>query len=418
MSTLQPVRGTKDFLPLESEIFRYINNTAFNTAKLYGYGEIHTPIFEFSNVFQKTLGETSDIVGKEMYSFTDRGGEQITLRPEGTAGIARSFISEGLAQQIPLKLYYCGPMFRYERPQKGRFRQFHQIGVECIGIPSAHADIECISLSNDIFKKFNLDKKVKLELNTLGDSQSREKHRTLLVEYLEKFKNDLSADSKIRLDKNPLRILDSKDANDQKILIDAPTINSTLTDESKKFFDDVCNGLIALDIPFEINNKLVRGLDYYTHTVFEWTTSFLGAQGTVLAGGRYDGLIKMMGGPATEGVGWASGIERLILLLEEDFNKNKITTNKIAVICADDDSYNYSLKVSQSLRDKNFIVEHPHSGNVGKKLKRADKVGCTWACIIGSTEVQNNSVTLKNLKTGDQNNFSLSDLVSTLLTMN
>jgi histidyl-tRNA synthetase len=412
MATLQAVRGTKDLFPKDCELFRFINNTAFQVASQYGYGEIQTPIFEFTNVFHKTLGETSDIVGKEMYTFTDRGGDSITLRPEGTAGIARAFISEGLAQQLPLKYYYCGPMFRYERPQKGRQRQFHQIGVEFLGANNALADVECLALSYDLFKALNLIDKLQLEINTIGDTASREQYRDGLVLYLQKFKNDLSEDSKVRLEKNPLRILDSKDAGDQKILQDAPLVYDYLSEDSQKFFNQVKEGLETLGIGFVVNPKLVRGLDYYCQSVFEWTTNHLGAQGTVLAGGRYDGLISMMGGPTTAGVGWAAGLERLILLLEGQ--QISTPTKNIAVICAEDSAQNAALKLSHSLRCAGFKVEQPFSGNMGKKMKRADKLECEWACIIGSSELSQNSVMVKNLKTGEQKLISQSELVTCL----
>jgi histidyl-tRNA synthetase len=347
-----------------------------------------------------------------MYTFTDRGGESVTLRPEGTAGIARAFISEGLAQQIPLKYYYCGPMFRYERPQKGRQRQFNQLGVEFLGIASPLADIECLALSYDLFRALKLDDKAQLELNTIGDLASREKYREHLVEYLQKFKNDLSADSKTRLEKNPLRILDSKDAGDQKILMDAPLVYDHLNTESLNFFNQVKEGLETLGISYTLNSKLVRGLDYYCQTVFEWTTDHLGAQGTLLAGGRYDGLINMMGGPVTPGVGWASGIERLLLLLEDrSFPKSMQT---IAVIAAEESTQYEALKLSHFLRSSGFKVEQPFSGNMGKKMKRADKLDCDWACILGSSEVSQKSVMIKNLKTGEQKLVAHTELLTAL----
>lgn len=412
MANLQSVRGTKDIFPDECEKFRFINNTAYLLARRYGYGEIQTPIFEFTDVFHKTLGETSDIVGKEMYTFTDRGGDSVTLRPEGTAGIARAFISEGLAQQIPLKYYYCGPMFRYERPQKGRQRQFHQIGVEFIGSASPLADIECLALSFDILSALGLGEKVNLELNTIGDVESRKQYRQVLVEYLEKFRHELSEDSKIRLEKNPLRILDSKDAKDQQILQGAPSVYHHLNKESLEFFEKVKNGLAILGITFKENPNLVRGLDYYCQTVFEWTTDHLGSQGTVLAGGRYDGLISMMGGPATPGVGWASGVERLILLLEGQELRKPAKT--IAVIAADEAAEAAALLLSHTLRKRGFQVEQPFSGNMGKKMKRADKLNCEWACLLGEAEILNQNITLKNLKTGEQRSVTEKELTNVL----
>lgn len=404
-TNLQAVRGTRDLLPEECERFRLINSTAYEQARRYGYGEIMTPIFEFTDVFQRTLGDTSDIVNKEMYTFVDRGGESLTLRPEGTAGIARSFISEGMAQSVPVRLYYAGPMFRYERPQKGRYRQFHQIGVECLGINSPLADVECLALSHDILSALGLSDKVQLELNTLGDPLSRQNYREQLVNYFEKFKNDLSKDSLERLDKNPLRILDSKDEKDQKLVADAPILSECLTDDAKNFFERVEAGLSQLGIKYIKNPRLVRGLDYYCHTVFEWTTTFLGAQSAVLAGGRYDGLIQSMGGPSTPGVGWASGMERLGLLLNEAAIQDA-NNKKIAVIIAEDLAEGKALQISHQLRQKGYQVDMPLSGNMGKKFKRADKLGCAWALVLGSSEINEQKVTLKNLKLGTQETMS------------
>ncbi|MEY4616429.1 MAG: histidyl-tRNA synthetase [Pseudomonadota bacterium] len=400
-TNLQAVRGTRDILPDDCDRFRYINSVAYEQAKRYGFGEIMTPMFEFTDVFQRTLGDTSDIVNKEMYTFTDRGGDSLTLRPEGTAGIARSFISEGMAQSIPVRLYYCGPMFRYERPQKGRYRQFHQIGVECLGINSPIADIECLALSRDILFALNLGEKVQLELNTLGDLASRQIYREKLVDYFSKFKNDLSKDSQERLEKNPLRILDSKDEKDQKLFSDAPALADCLTDEARQFFDRVELGLQQLGITYIKNPRLVRGLDYYCHTVFEWTTNLLGAQSAVLAGGRYDGLIQSMGGPITPGVGWASGLERLSLLLDENAIKSA-NASKVAVIVAEDVAEPKALQLSHQLRQNGYQVEMPISGNMGKKFKRADKLNCKWAIILGSNEINQKCLTIKNLSEGTQ----------------
>jgi histidyl-tRNA synthetase len=299
-------------------------------------------------------------------------------------------------------------MFRYERPQKGRFRQFHQIGVECLGLETPQTDVECIGLAFDILGRLGLEKKIKLELNSLGDPESRKIHREKLTSYLEKFKNDLSADSKIRLEKNPLRILDSKNPDDQKIVAGAPALQDCLNDESKKFFLKVQEGLKALRIPFELNTNLVRGLDYYTHTVFEFTTTELGAQGTVLAGGRYDGLIESMGGPRTPGVGWASGMERLALLLDPDIATSSL--KKIALIPADDSADTLALQIARSLRPRNYIVEIPQGGNLGKRMQKAAKKGFHYALIIGETEIKDQSVTVKDLSSGEQKTIAQTEL--------
>lgn len=407
----QPVRGTQDFFGVQAELFRHVEEQAWNAAKLHGYEEISTPIFEFSDVFHRSLGETSDAVAKETYDFIDRGGEKITLRPEGTAGVARAFISNGLQQHLPLKLYYAGPMFRYERPQKGRFRQFHQVGVENLGPETPTADVECIALGMEFLAKLGLGSKTKLELNTLGDAASRASHREALVAYLSKFESELSADSKVRLQKNPLRILDSKDAGDRKILEGAPSLAGHLNDSSKKFFDDVRAGLDALGISVHHNDGLVRGLDYYTHTVFEITTEHLGAQSAVLAGGRYNGLVELLGGPATPGVGWASGMERLMMLLETDW---KPTAKPLAcVLPMDPPQVQAALKTAQAVRAAGLPAEILESGNMGKKMKRANKMNATWALIIGEEELKSGQVNAKNLTTGEQKLVTLADWLRT-----
>lgn len=409
---MQPVRGTQDILPEMAAAFRKIDDIAFQTASLYGYQEIDTPIFEFSDVFHRTLGETSDMVSKETYTFSDRGGDSLTLRPEGTAGIARAFISNGLAQNLPLKFYYSGPMFRYERPQKGRYRQFHQLGVECLGLETPQADVECLALAYDILCKFGLKDKINLELNSLGDNESRAKHRDLLVTYLKDFESQLSNDSKVRLQKNPLRILDSKDEGDKKIVANAPLLKNCLNQLSQDFFGQVQEGLKALKINFEINDRLVRGIDYYTHSVFEFTTTHLGAQGTVIAGGRYDGLIAQMGGPQTPGVGWASGIERLSLLLEPSILATQEKT--IAVIAADENAEKICLAMAHDLRQQNLKTELITSGNMGKKMKRANKIGATYAVIMGESELKDGTATIKNFASGEQKTVPAKGLISEL----
>jgi histidyl-tRNA synthetase len=317
MSAVQPVRGTQDLLPAEQRRHRAVIDTARAIAERYGYHEISTPIFEFTDVFARPIGETTDIVAKEMYTFTDRGGEEITLRPEYTAGIVRAVISNGLTQSLPLKFFASGPMFRYERPQKGRFRQFHQIDIELIGVAQPQADTEVIALGADILAALGVLGRTVLELNTLGDAPSRHAYRGALVAYYERHRGALSEDSINRLDRNPLRILDSKDEGDKRLNAEAPSFAEYLTTEARAFFDEVRAGLDRLDIAYRVSPRLVRGLDYYCHTAFEFVTTDLGAQGTVLGGGRYDGLMGVMGGPETPGIGWAAGIERLALLIEE-----------------------------------------------------------------------------------------------------
>lgn len=407
-SKIQSVRGTRDLLPEDNLLFRFVEESAYKKALLYGYGEIETPIFEFSDVFHRTLGETSDVVNKETYDFTDRGGEKLTLRPEGTAGVARAFISEGMMQNLPLKFYYSGPMFRYERPQKGRYRQFFQLGAECLGYESPLADVECIALAWDLLKQIGISADCTLEINTLGDAESRAAYRDTLVQYFTAHKEQLSEDSKMRLEKNPLRILDSKDEGDKKLNAHAPKLEQSLNQSSQDFFKKVLAGIEKLGIPYKVNNHLVRGLDYYCHTVFEFTTSKLGAQGTVLAGGRYDGLIETMGGPKTPGVGWAAGIDRLADLVPKDLAiKPEVL---VAVIGADDQGEDESVKVAHEIRSRGLKAENFLSGKMGKKMQKANKAGAQYALILGGNEVTNRTVTVKNFMTGEQKEISREEL--------
>ena len=413
MPSLQPVRGTHDLLPEKSRLFRHIDHIAHKIASVYGFGEISTPIFEFTQVFEKNLGEESDIVNKEMYTFEDRGGDSITLRPEGTAPVARAFISEGLAQQIPLKLFYNGPMFRYERPQKGRQRQFHQFGAETLGVATPQADIESLCLAAQTLKELGVADCCQLEINSIGDVQSRVQYREKLVEYLSPYAADLSEDSQRRLTTNPLRILDSKNEKDREILTQAPTFSQSLNETSKNFFEQVLKGLEQHNVPFTTNDKLVRGFDYYSHTVFEFTTDQLGTQNAVLSGGRYDGLIKMMGGKDTPAVGWAAGVERLALLMEQ--KQVQIPTTKlVAIIPVDDSAQAMASELCQELRSKHIACDLGYSGNAGKRMKRANKIGASHALILGEEEIKNNQVTVKDLSSGEQKSLSRSDLIATL----
>jgi len=415
MTKLQPVRGTHDILPEENRQRRFVAGTARDIAARFGYGEITPPIFEFTDVFHRTLGDTSDVVTKETYSFTDRGGESITLRPELTASIARIFISEGMQDKLPLKFFYHGPAFRYERPQKGRMRQFHQIGVELLGVAEPQGDIETIAMASQIFETLGLKEKVTLELNSLGDPESRANYRNALVNYFNAHKDKLSEDSRNRLEKNPLRILDSKDEGDRALIAGAPKIDEHFTPAAKEFFTAVQQGLTSLNIPFHVNDKLVRGLDYYNHTVFEFTSTALGAQNTLLAGGRYDSLISTMGGPETAGVGWAAGVERLLLAV--DFASLPAFTpvhRPIVIIPVGEAQETEALKVMHYLRSKGFTIEDTYRGNVGKRMKRADKYKAKLAIIFGEEELKRGCVQLKLLDSGEQKEIALSDLELTL----
>ena len=410
MTNLQPVRGTHDLLPDDLRRHRHVENLARTVSELYGFEEMATPIFEFTDVFARTLGDTSDIVTKEMYTFDTKGGESITLRPEGTAGVARAFISNGLAQHIPLKVFYTGPMFRHERPQKGRQRQFHQIGVELIGVEGPQADIEVIALAQHILNSLGLAKDTTLEINSLGDGESRAAYRTMLIDYFQSHESGLSQDSRDRLVKNPLRILDSKDEGDREIVAGAPDFAAHLNATSKEFIETVQQGLTDRGISYVRNPKLVRGLDYYCHTAFEFTTQSLGAQGTVLAGGRYDGLIEQMGGPATPGVGWAAGIERLAMLAGE----GPEPIRPIAVIPVSHDQEGKARELTHALRTEGIPADLAFSGNMKRRFKRADKIKACVALILGEDELKDGKVVLRNLDSGEQEAIILSQVVQTV----
>lgn len=412
MDQLQAVRGTQDILPEESRLFRRVKDTARKVAEQYGYAEISTPIFEFSTVFKRTLGDTSDIVTKEMYTFDDKGGDSITLRPEGTAGVARAFISNGLSQQLPLKLYYQGPMFRYERPQKGRRRQFHQVGIELLGIAEPLGDIEVITLGNHFISKLGFGDQVTLELNSLGDTASRIGYREKLVAYLSQYRNDLSADSRERMDRNPLRILDSKDTNDRDIIAGAPVLNDHLNSASRSFFDSVCEGLETLGIAYQVNPRLVRGLDYYCHTAFEFTTAELGSQGTILAGGRYDGLMEQMGGRETPGIGWAAGIERLSMLI----GNNMTLPRPFAVIPIGDSAETPALRLANRLRLDGYNVDLGFSGNLSRRMKRANRLNARAAILIGEDELARGVGIIRDMDSGEQREASLANIENALAT--
>lgn len=406
MPSLKPVRGTHDLLPEDIVKHRHVEDTALTVAARYGFAEIATPIFEFTEVFARTLGDTSDIVTKEMYTFEDKGGERITLRPEGTAGVARAFISGGLAQRLPLKLFYRGPMFRYERPQKGRQRQFHQVGVELLGIARPLADVEVIALGAQFLEELGLSGKIVCELNSLGDADSRNAYRERLVAFLDGHRDALSEDSRERMKRNPLRILDSKDEGDQAIVAEAPLMSESLNDESKRFFDELLNGLEIAGVACKINPRLVRGLDYYCHTAFEFTTDALGAQGTVLAGGRYDGLIKQMGGPETPGIGWAAGVERLSMLVDDTGGG----TRPVVVIPVGAEAGDKALAITQELRRAGFTVDLGYSGNLGKRMKRANAQNAQAVVLLGEDEIARDVATVRDMDSGEQAEVPLASL--------
>ena len=410
MEKLRTVRGVHDLLPDILHKQNLVINEGLKISEKYCYQQIETPIFEFAEVFTKPLGKTSDIVTKENYIFKDRSEDELMLRPEGTSGVVRAFLNAGLTQDIPKRYSYYGPMFRYERPQKGRLRQFKQFGIECIGINNSMADVEVISLGHAFLEKLNILDKINLKINTLGDSETRLKYRKALVDYLNDYKSELSNESIKRLSENPLRILDSKNETDKKILINAPNIIDYLNEVSQERFEKVCSGLSALKIKYQIDKNLVRGLDYYCHTAFEFITSDLGSQGTVLAGGRYDGLAKMLGGVDTAGVGWAAGVDRLSLMINEEF----VNKPDLVLMAVSENLEPLLMPIMKKLVDKGLKVEILITGNMSKKFKRANKVDASYAIILGEEELSKNIIKLKNLIIGSERYVSLDEAIKVI----
>lgn len=389
------VRGMRDILPDMMRRHRRVSEVAHKVACLYGFKEIATPIVEYSEVFKRSLGASSDVVNKEMYLFHDRKGEELVLRPENTASIVRAFISSELQNDLPARLFYNGPMFRYERPQSGRYRQFHQIGVELLGNKYPFADIEVIACGWQILKDLGLASGVSLQLNSLGDAESRAAYRKALTDYLQDYKEKLSEDSQRRLQDNPLRVLDSKSPEDKGIACLAPKITDYLNNYSRDFFASVCDMLRESDISFEANPHLVRGLDYYCHTVFEFVTESLGAQGTVLAGGRYDGLVAALGGNDISGIGWAAGIERLALMTDEppDVDAN------VAILGIGEQAQRQTMSLAHILRRGGIAVYHRHKGNIKKQIMDSN---IAVILIIGDDELAKKSVKLKDMSSGEE----------------
>lgn len=412
MGLIQALRGTRDILPDEIRYWQQVESVVRVIFDRATYQEVRTPIFEQTALFERSIGEATDIVGKEMYTFKDRGDRSITLRPEGTAGVVRAFIEHSLAAQGSVqRLWYGGPMFRYERPQAGRYRQFHQIGVEVLGSPSPRADVEVIALLNDILQNLGF-KTLELNLNSIGTLSDRQQYREALISYLTPYKQELDADSQDRLTRNPLRILDSKDERTQVILKEAPDILEHLSPDSQARFDQVQQLLSDLGISYVINTRLVRGLDYYTHTVFEIMSADLGAQATVGAGGRYDGLVSELGGPDTPAVGWAIGLERLILLLQQ-LRALPHPTIDFYLVSRGSRAEAQSLVIAQTLRQQGFTVEMDLSGSAfGKQFKRADRSGAAACLILGDEEAASQTVQLKWLTTGEQEAIAQTDLPS------
>jgi histidyl-tRNA synthetase len=405
---LQPVRGMKDLLPEDFKHQQEIIDISKKVGTRYGYESISTPIIEQTGVFTRTLGDNSDVVSKEMYSFDDRGGDSVTLRPEFTASIVRAFISNSLSHNLPLRYFSSGPLFRYDRPQAGRQRQFHQINFEYLGADGPLADAETIKLAMDIFDELGIGKDFQLDLNSLGSNDSRARYMEALREYFLKYKNDLSEDSLKRLDKNPLRILDSKDEKDQQIGKDAPLISEYYSDECRKFFDDLQNYLNILGVKYNLNPRLVRGLDYYCHTAFEFTTDKLGAQSAIGGGGRYDGLSKMMGGPDLPAIGFAAGIER-IMLLRDKFKADM--ERPIIILPIGDENIEYSIKLADQLRSKDKFTLLQSKGKFSKRMDKANKQNAKYTIIIGSEEISSGKYKVKYMDEGVEKMLELKEVL-------
>jgi len=418
--TIQAIRGMNDCSPTESPLWQWIEAKVRHVLASYGYSEVRMPIVESTPLFARAIGEVTDVVSKEMYTFWDND-EQLTLRPEGTAGCVRAAIERGWIYNNEQRLWYMGPMFRHERPQKGRYRQFHQAGVEVFGIANPEIDAELIILTARLWKELGIDQHVSLQLNSIGSLEARANYRSALVAFLENHQDLMSDEEKERLVKNPLRILDTKNEVLQEVLNGAPKLLDYLDDESHEHFNQLCSLLDAMGVKYEINPKLVRGLDYYNKTVFEWVTSALGAQGTVCGGGRYDGLVEQLGGHATQGVGFAMGLERLVLLVQE---VNKEITLPQAVdlylVYAGEGTTLNAFQIAEQIRTELpqvRVMTHCSGGKFQKQFKRADKIEAKYALVVGESEVQAKTVVVKDLRNGaEQITLSQVDLIATLKT--
>lgn len=403
-NTPQAIRGTQDIFGADAEAFAFVVETFERVRQLYRFRRVEMPVFEKTEVFSRAIGETTDVVSKEMYSFLDRGEESLTLRPEFTAGICRAFLTNGWQQHAPLKLATHGPLFRYERPQKGRYRQFHQIDAEIIGTAEPQADVELLAMADQLLKELGIEG-VTLHLNTLGDADSRENWRAALVEHFRAVKGELSEDSQERLEKNPLRILDSKDRRDRPFVADAPKIDQFLTGEAQDFFGAVTSGLDAVGVKWQRAESLVRGLDYYRHTAFEFipdegseAAGKLGSQSTVLGGGRYDGLMESLGGTATPAVGWAAGIERLAMLVGEKEPDKWL----VAVVPIGASAEASAQELANELRKQNVGCDFSFRGNTKKRMQRAAASGAPYALMLGDDELAKGVVTIRDMKSGEQ----------------
>ncbi|MEQ4513124.1 histidine--tRNA ligase [Dickeya zeae] len=415
---IQAIRGMNDYLPAETALWQRIEDSLKQVLRGYGYSEIRTPLVEQTSLFKRAIGEVTDVVEKEMYTFEDRNGDSLTLRPEGTAGCVRAGIEHGILYNQEQRLWYTGPMFRHERPQKGRYRQFHQLGCEVFGLKGPDIDAEMILMTARWWRVLGIDQHVNLELNSIGSLDARARYRDALIAFLEQHKDQLDEDCLRRMYTNPLRVLDSKNAQVQALLNNAPTLTDYLDDESRAHFDELCELLTQSGIPYKVNPRLVRGLDYYNRTVFEWVTSSLGSQGTVCGGGRYDGMVEQLGGSSTPAVGFGMGLERLVLLVQ--------TVNPAFAVQSGVDAYLISsgagtqhaaIRLAEKLRDalpQLKLMTNYGGGNFKKQFARADKSGARVALVLGETEVAAGQVVLKNLTNGEQETLSQADVAARL----
>ncbi|EKO3388970.1 histidine--tRNA ligase [Vibrio fluvialis] len=415
--TIQAIRGMNDCLPTQSPLWQKVEGIVKNVISAYGYNEVRMPIVEETNLFSRAVGEETDVVSKEMYTFEDRNGDSLTLRPEGTAGCVRSCIQNSLINRDEQRLWYMGPMFRHERPQKGRYRQFHQCGVEVFGLNGPDVDAELIMMTARLWRELGIDKHVRLELNSIGSQEDRADYRTALVAFLEQHIDVLDEDCKRRMHTNPLRVLDTKNPDIQAILGDAPRLSEYLGEESKAHFAGLCELLDAAGIEYTVNERLVRGLDYYNRTVFEWMTESLGSQGTVCGGGRYDGLVEQLGGKATPAVGFAMGLERLVLMMETLGNTDVRRNVDVYMVTAGEGTLTAGMKLVEQLREQVpglRVMTHFGGGNFKKQFKRADKVGAAVALVLGENEVAEKTVVLKDLAGGEQETISQTEIAGKL----
>jgi histidyl-tRNA synthetase len=418
---IQAIRGMNDYLPADTALWQRIEGSLKQVLASYGYSEIRMPIVEQTPLFKRAIGEVTDVVEKEMYTFDDRNGESLTLRPEGTAGCVRAGIEHGLLYNQEQRLWYMGPMFRYERPQKGRYRQFHQLGAEVFGLNGPDVDAELIMLTARWWKVLGIADHVRLELNSIGSLEARARYREALVAFLEQHKETLDEDSQRRMYTNPLRVLDSKNPEVQALLNDAPQLMDHLDDESREHFQGLCALLDDAGIAYRVNQRLVRGLDYYNRTVFEWVTESLGAQGTVCGGGRYDGLVEQLGGRATPAVGFAMGLERLVLLVQAvnpQFEPTRVVD--VYVIASGQGVQSAAMQLAEKLRDEApelKLMTNFGGGNFKKQFARADKWGARIALVVGEDEVKAGQVVIKDLRSGDQQTLAQTEAAAALRTL-